>query len=427
MTLPRFNRRPTGAPVPPGVELFPPVADFSWEIIDGRQVHFFSNSVDPDGEIVRHDWSFGDSVTLPTARFTVSQSGLTVTVTNTSTAVSPATLTAWFWEFGDGSVSTSQNPAPKTYTAAGTYNIRLTVTDSDGARSLPYQLTIILGGATGVRLGAYSMWTSGSSVESVGTADIDCFIGTVPPNGIIDRINYCRRTGTSMLPNLAGGDDANYQTGGVFDPAKWEARILETAPAANEIREAVRDGIIPGAILMDEPWNKRWGGYFDTHGKPALDDMASFVKDIHPTLPVGPTHRPDHHDHQNYTVVDFMGSQYSYRLGTIESWYAGALAVATAGSHKLLLSANCLNGGLQMPWPCSAETTGGNGTMNGNCKMTAAQLEESLTYLASRTYGVLSIWRHDTNYFGRTDVQNALADVSAVCATLPRRSLRRGD
>jgi PKD repeat protein len=53
---------------------------------------------------------------------------LTVQFTDTSTG-SP---TAWAWDFGDGGSSTSQNPS-HAYTAAGTYTVKLTATNSGGS------------------------------------------------------------------------------------------------------------------------------------------------------------------------------------------------------------------------------------------------------------------------------------------------------
>jgi len=48
-----------------------------------------------------------------------------------SSAVGPATITSYLWEFGNGESATSAN-ASTTYTAAGTYIVSLTVTDSNG-------------------------------------------------------------------------------------------------------------------------------------------------------------------------------------------------------------------------------------------------------------------------------------------------------
>ncbi len=76
------------------VETRPPVCDFAWTPEDPKtseEVHFIDKSYDPDGKIV-----------------------------------------SWHWDFGDGTISTSQNPIHK-YSKAGTYFIKLTVTDNDGA------------------------------------------------------------------------------------------------------------------------------------------------------------------------------------------------------------------------------------------------------------------------------------------------------
>ncbi|HEY6503760.1 MAG TPA: PKD domain-containing protein [Chitinophagaceae bacterium] len=46
-----------------------------------------------------------------------------------------STVTQWLWNFGDATTSTLQNPA-KTYTAAGTYTVTLTITSAIGCQSV---------------------------------------------------------------------------------------------------------------------------------------------------------------------------------------------------------------------------------------------------------------------------------------------------
>ncbi|MFI6812504.1 collagenase [Nonomuraea sp. NPDC050328] len=67
----------------------------------------------------------------PSASFTATATGLTVNLADTSTD-SDGTIASRSWDFGDGTTATSANPV-KTYGTAGTYTVKLTVTDDKGA------------------------------------------------------------------------------------------------------------------------------------------------------------------------------------------------------------------------------------------------------------------------------------------------------
>ncbi|MEV6527971.1 collagenase, partial [Longispora sp. NPDC051575] len=83
----------------------------------------------------------------PTASFTVTTANLTATFTDRSTD-SDGTIASRSWNFGDGTTSTATNPA-KTYAAAGTYTVRLTVTDNKGATGTTTQtVAVATGGGT---------------------------------------------------------------------------------------------------------------------------------------------------------------------------------------------------------------------------------------------------------------------------------------
>jgi PKD repeat protein len=65
----------------------------------------------------------------PVANFTTATSGLTATFTDTSS--DDGSIVSRVWEFGDGTTSAMTNPT-KTYAAANTYSVKLTVTDNGG-------------------------------------------------------------------------------------------------------------------------------------------------------------------------------------------------------------------------------------------------------------------------------------------------------
>ena len=67
---------------------------------------------------------------VPTANFTYSVSGLTVTFSDSSSD-SDGSIASRHWDFGDGTTSTQTSPS-KTYAAAGTYTVKLKVTDNGG-------------------------------------------------------------------------------------------------------------------------------------------------------------------------------------------------------------------------------------------------------------------------------------------------------
>ncbi|ONI76129.1 microbial collagenase, secreted [Actinosynnema sp. ALI-1.44] len=74
----------------------------------------------------------GTSANLPPVpNFSFNANGLTVAFSDRSTDPD-GSIAARSWDFGDGTTSTATNPS-KTYVNAGTYSVRLTVTDNRGA------------------------------------------------------------------------------------------------------------------------------------------------------------------------------------------------------------------------------------------------------------------------------------------------------
>jgi PKD repeat protein len=136
------------------------------------------------------------SNTAPVANFGVATSGLTATFTDTSTDAQN-NITSRAWNFGDGTTSTATNPT-RTYAAAGTYTVTLTVTDAGGlsnTKSAPVTVSNATCGGTvlcnGVAVALPSVATGGVSANytmpvaagktvtftiSGGTGDADMYV-----------------------------------------------------------------------------------------------------------------------------------------------------------------------------------------------------------------------------------------------------------
>jgi len=134
--------------------------------------------------------------TAPTASFSFSTSGLTANFTDASTDAG-GSITARNWNFGDSTTSTAANPS-KTYAAAGTYTVSLTVTDNGGlTNSTTRSVTVTApgGGATALSNGvgvsgstnsasANSSWADYTVVIPAGATNLN--IATTVSTGDLD-------------------------------------------------------------------------------------------------------------------------------------------------------------------------------------------------------------------------------------------------
>jgi PKD repeat protein len=164
----------------------------------------------------------------PTANFTFATSGLAVTFTDTSTD-SGGAISAHSWTFGDGGTSTATSPS-HTYTAAGTYSVTETVTDSvNGHTSSKTSSVTVSGGgnvlsngvavavpstATGATVSYTMVVPAGASNltfnMSGGTGDADMYVkfGSAPTLTTYDCRPYV--TGNTELCSFAAPQAGTY-------------------------------------------------------------------------------------------------------------------------------------------------------------------------------------------------------------------------
>ena len=215
-----------------------PTASFTTSAADLTISFDASTSKDQDGAIASYEWEFGDGTTgtgvkpshpyaqggtyqvkltvtdnagatattaqsltviappvnsLPTATFAKTSSGLTINVDGSDSSDADGTIVKYDWDFGDGTTdATSGASAVHTYAGAGTYSVKLTVTDNnDGTGQATQSVSVIAPPPANVPPTA-----SFAATPSGLTVDVDA-TGSSDPDGTIMSYSWQFGDGTS--------------------------------------------------------------------------------------------------------------------------------------------------------------------------------------------------------------------------------------
>ncbi|SDN45394.1 PKD domain-containing protein [Geodermatophilus sp. DSM 45219] len=169
--------------------------------------------------------SGGPSNTAPTAAFTSSVSGLAVSVDGSSSADAEGPVASYAWDFGNGSTGTGAR-ASHTYAAAGTYPVRLTVTDAAGATGTVTRSVTVTAPPAPPAVGAVATDTFGREVTGAwGTADLG---GTWTVTGA--SANATVTGGSGRISAAAGGTSAATLPVSVRDVDVRSDVVVERAP-----------------------------------------------------------------------------------------------------------------------------------------------------------------------------------------------------
>jgi hypothetical protein len=270
----------------------------------------------------------------------------------------------------------------------------------------------------GVPFGASQLLTDGS-----GTAPFSMSLDGYSASTIVSRIADARTNHFHLLMNMTGGSHDLYLTNGVFDMAKWQAKMrsYDTPAIKAAVAAAVTDGTIVGNSVMDEPANVSWGG---TMTKARVDQMCGAAKAIFPTLPVGVVHTPNIFEpEKSYQICEFTMAQYrwAHTQGDIEKMRDEALAMARRDHMSVAFSLNVLHGGVPSTTCVKYASDNTAGTL---CPMTPAQIREYGLTLGSAGCA-LNMWRYDQPFFARSDNQAAFKTIADSLAKLPRKGCGR--
>jgi hypothetical protein len=292
---------------------------------------------------------------------------------------------------------------------------------------------------SGIPFGLFGVW-DGTQLRPY-TEALTLTYGSESPKTIVARLEQARLRGVRMVTAMTGGARANYLTDGVFDMAKWMARmdVYNTPEIRAAVAQAVNDGVLIGNSVIDEPYNvggpgneaNSWGPR-GTMYKARVDSMCGYAKAIFPTLPQGVFQDYSLEPDGSYKVCDFITSQYGSRKGSLAEYRDKALALCRRDRHACSFSINLLDGGIQAPrrradgtrktdydpTDCPLTTTGGRGTYFPNCRMTAQQVREAGQLLGSAGC-FLTGWRYDSSFMANLENQEAFRDIIRVLGTRP--------
>jgi hypothetical protein len=248
---------------------------------------------------------------------------------------------------------------------------------------------------------------------------------------IVTRINTARQRGQRLVLAMTGGDASNFKTNGKFDVSKWKKRMntFNTSTIRNAVASGVRDGVILGNTMMDEPETPKWGGNVT---KSLLDQMAVYAKNIFPSLPMGinvggPGYK--WRTSEQFHKLDYVLYQYQYPTtdGDINAWKTAVLNRARTDGVAPAFSVNLLNGGrpdYTGTWDCSGSGQAGRGTRSRKCRMTATQLKTWGSAIGPAGCYML-MWRYDDAYMSKSANVDAFRSVASLLANKSRRSCRR--
>jgi hypothetical protein len=242
--------------------------------------------------------------------------------------------------------------------------------------------------------------------------------GPLDPSNILSHLSGARAKGGRVVIKLCKGKDQYVKNGdGTFSLTKWKS--LVSGYRNVNLGPYISDGTIIGHYLIDEPHRaSRWGG--KAISQATLEAMAQYSKQLWPQMTtlvrVAPSYLAS--SSVTYTYLDAGWTQYTAGRGDATKWVADETAAAKRKGLGLVVGMNVINGG--------NGSSNIRGSRSGQWSMSASEIRKYGIAILGQSYACAFFnWQHDTDYYGRSDIGSAMADVSAKARTHAKTSCRQ--
>ncbi len=242
--------------------------------------------------------------------------------------------------------------------------------------------------------------------------------GPLEPSNILSWLSGARAKGARVAIKLCKGKDSYVQNGdGTFSLTKWKSLVSRYRNV--NLGPYISDGTIIGHYLIDEPHlASRWGG--KAISQATLEAMAKYSKELWPQMTtlvrVAPSYLAS--ASVTYRQLDAGWTQYTAGKGDAAKWVVAETAAAKRKGLGLVVGMNVINGG--------NGSSNIRGSRPGQWSMSASEIRKYGSAMLGESYACAFFnWQHDTEYYGRSDIKSAMADVSAKARSHAKTSCRQ--
>jgi hypothetical protein len=232
---------------------------------------------------------------------------------------------------------------------------------------------------------------------------------------LIRVLDAARRANARLFISFTGNQENFQDSAGGFDIAKWKQRVDRFRRV--DLTPYIADETIAGHLLLDEPYDKsNW------NGKPVsqqdIEELARYSKEIWPSMVTVLRTHYDYLEGSQYPHLDAVRIQYHSRFGSLDDYIAAHVAVAKSLGQAVIGGVNLLDGG--------TEASGIPGKREGKFAMSAQELRSwGRRFLTDPNICAFIMYQYDSAYLARPDIQAAMAELSEVARSIPKKACRR--